>query len=74
MFEKVRPLGTDFIEVVVSPSSNELGTEGMVFSRMEAPVAKHLMGPEANQESAAAVSISLKGFLESKKPALQRAF
>ena len=55
MVEKIRPLASDVVEVVASPSACALGTEGMVFSQMEAPIAKHLMGPAAHQEAAAAL-------------------
>jgi hypothetical protein len=55
MIERTRPLAAGLIEVVASPSTCALGTEGMVFSQMEAPVAKHLLGPAAHQEAAAAV-------------------
>ena len=63
MIEKLRPLATDVIEVVASPSTCALGTEGMVFNQMEAPVAKHLLGPAAHQEAAAAVVDCVRGLL-----------
>ncbi|MFT4707882.1 MAG: hypothetical protein ACI9PU_001726 [Ascidiaceihabitans sp.] len=55
MIEKMRPLVTDVVEVAASASSCALGTEGMVFSQMETPMAKHILGPAAHQEAATAV-------------------
>lgn len=63
MVEEMRPLATDVIEVVPSPSTCALGTEGMVFGQMEAPVAKHLLGPAAHQQAAAAVVECVRGLL-----------
>jgi hypothetical protein len=63
MIEKVRPLATDVIEVVVSPAACAFGTEGMVFNQMEAPAANHLLGPAAHQEAAVAVGACLKELL-----------
>jgi hypothetical protein len=63
MVEEMRPLATDVIEVVPSPSTCALGTEGMVFGQMEAPVAKHLLGPSAHQQAAAAVIECVRGLL-----------
>jgi hypothetical protein len=40
MIEELPPMVTDLVEVTALPSSCALGTEGMVFSLMEAPVAQ----------------------------------
>lgn len=63
MIEKVRPLATDVIEVVVSPAARAFGTKGMVFNQMEAPAANHLLGPAAHQEAAAAIGACPKELL-----------
>ena len=55
MIEKVRPLATDVIEVVVSLAACAFGTEGMVFNQMEAPA--------AHQEAAVAIGACLKKLL-----------
>lgn len=60
MIEELRPLATEVVEVVVTSSSQALGSEGMVFDPMESSVAKHLMGPAAHHEAAQAISTCLK--------------
>lgn len=52
MIEDLRPLVTEVVEVAVSPQALAHGTEGMVFSPLEAPAAAGLMGPLAHQEVA----------------------
>ena len=64
MIEELRPLVTDLVEVTASPSSCALGTEGMVFSPMEAPVAQQLLGPAAHQEVAVELLESLKRLIK----------
>ncbi|MEP2028296.1 MAG: DUF6473 family protein [Paracoccaceae bacterium] len=56
MVEAVRTIVTDVVEVVASPEALAKGTEGMVFSQMEAPAAGHIMGPAAHGEVASALS------------------
>lgn len=55
MIETLRPLVTDVVEVTASNEALAMGTEGMVFSPLEAPVAAGLMGPQAHHEAAAAL-------------------
>lgn len=52
MIEDLRPLVTEVVEVAASPQALARGTEGMVFSPLEAPAAAGLMGPVAHQEVA----------------------
>lgn len=63
MIEELRPQVADVVEVVVSPSSRALGSEGMIFSQMEAPAAKHLIGPAAHHEAAVAMTACLRKLL-----------
>jgi len=60
MVEFLRPKVSDIVEVVASSQAQNLGTEGMVFSQMEAPAAGHIMGPVAHEEAAKALVHSLK--------------
>ncbi|MEX0370962.1 MAG: DUF6473 family protein [Tateyamaria sp.] len=55
MINKVRELATEYVEVVVSDDAMEAGTEGMVFSEMDAPAARTMLGPVAHQEIARAL-------------------
>ena len=55
MIEELRSMPAELVEVTASPSSCALGTEGMVFSPMETPIAQQLLGPAAHQEAAAAL-------------------
>jgi hypothetical protein len=64
MIEELRPFVSEILEVVASPSSCALGSEGMIFSPMEAPIARQLLGPAAHQEVAAAVSNCLKRLMQ----------
>ncbi len=63
MVDRIRPLAHDLVEVVASPSSLALGTEGMMFSPVERHIAEHLLGPAAHQEAAIGVSSSLNSCL-----------
>lgn len=60
MIEFLRPKVTDIIEVVASPRAQGQGTDGMVFSQMEAPAAGHIMGPAAHEEAAQALVPAIK--------------
>lgn len=60
MIEFLRPKVTDIVEVVASPEAQGLGTEGMVFSQMEAPAAGYIMGPVAHEEAARALAPVIK--------------
>ena len=63
MMEEIAPLATEVIEVVASPRACAAGTEGMIFSEMDAPAAAEVMGPIAHAEAAAAVSAALQRML-----------
>ncbi|MEZ5716759.1 MAG: DUF6473 family protein [Paracoccaceae bacterium] len=52
MIEKLRPQVADVVEVVASPAALAQGTGGMVFSDLEAPAAKGMLGPAAHDEAA----------------------
>ena len=52
MIDVLRPLVTEVVEVAASPQALARGTEGMIFSPLEAPAAAGLMGPLAHQEVA----------------------
>lgn len=60
MIEEMKSIVHEVVEVVASPSSLALGTEGMIFSQMETQAAKQLMGPAAHQEAADALVERLK--------------
>jgi hypothetical protein len=60
MVERLRDEATDIVEVVASDTAVALGTEGMVFSELETPAAKNLMGPAAHQEAAEAMAAKLR--------------
>ena len=56
MMEEIAPLATEVVEVVASPYASAAGTDGMIFSEMDAPAAAELMGPIAHQEAAEAIA------------------
>ena len=64
MIQELRPIVTDLVEVTASPSSCALGTAGMVFSPMDAPVAQQLLRPVAHQEVAVELLESLKKLIK----------
>lgn len=55
MIEEIRPYVTEVVEVIPSNAALAQGTEGMVFSPMEKPVAQELMGVAAHEEAAKAL-------------------
>ncbi|MEO0403120.1 MAG: DUF6473 family protein, partial [Pseudomonadota bacterium] len=63
MLDTVIPMATDYVEVIASPDAVEAGTEGMVFSEMEAPAAAQMLGPQSHTEIAAALAPILKTYL-----------
>lgn len=63
MIEELRGIADDVIEIVASEEAVALGTEGMIFSQMEAPVASHLLGPAAHQEAAERLAPALRDML-----------
>ncbi|GGX44964.1 hypothetical protein GCM10007385_11160 [Tateyamaria omphalii] len=55
MIQKVSELATDYVEAVISDEAVDAGTEGMVFSEMDAPAARTMPGPVAHHEIAQAL-------------------
>lgn len=64
MIERLRPRVARMIEVVASPAALAHGTDGMIYSDMDEPVARGLMGPAAHDEAAGAVVDALAGLLQ----------
>ncbi|WP_299702230.1 DUF6473 family protein [uncultured Tateyamaria sp.] len=60
MIEKVSELATKYVETVISDEAVQAGTEGMVFSEMDAPAARTMPGPVAHHEIAQALVPVLK--------------
>lgn len=67
MIERIRPLVTEVVEVPASPKALALGTDGMVFSQMEAPAASEMLGPMAHAEAAQALVDPLAGLLGKRR-------
>lgn len=59
MIDALRPRVTEVVEVVASRAALDQGTQGMVFSPLEAPAAAEMLGPMAHQEAAAALQPAL---------------
>lgn len=59
MMDEITPFATSVVEVVVSKEAISEGTEGMVFSQMEAMAAAEMMGPSAHAEAAGALIAAL---------------
>ena len=66
MIEAVRPMVTEVVEATASSKALALGTEGMVFSQMEAPAAGEMLGPMAHAEAAESLSATLAGLVGSR--------
>jgi hypothetical protein len=60
MLDEVAAEATGLVEVVTSPEARTAGTEGMVFSEMEAPAAAQMKGPRAHAEAADALVQALR--------------
>jgi hypothetical protein len=56
MMDGIAPHATKVVEVIASSEAMSAGTEGMVFSQMEALAAAEMMGPGAHAEAAGALS------------------
>lgn len=56
MIEHVTENCAGYIEIIASEDAMSSGTEGMVFTEMEAPAARHLLGPLAHREAAQALA------------------
>ncbi|WP_299407857.1 DUF6473 family protein [uncultured Roseobacter sp.] len=52
MLDELKPWANSFVEVVVTPEALAAGTDGMVFSQMEAMAAAEMLGPKAHGEVA----------------------
>lgn len=52
LIEEIKPNATAYVEVVASQDALDAGTHGMVFSQMEEPAARHVLGPLAHHEAA----------------------
>lgn len=55
LIDAVRPLVTEYVEVVASPDALSAGTDGMVFSPMEEAAAHSMLGPQVHREVADAL-------------------
>ncbi|MGO4914253.1 DUF6473 family protein [Pseudogemmobacter sp. W21_MBD1_M6] len=56
MIERIRPLVTRVVEVVPSDAALMMGSSGMVYSSMEGPIAKEMLGVGAHEEVAWALA------------------
>ena len=56
MMERVVPLSHQLVEVVVSEAAIQAGTDGMIFSELDALAASRMFGPKAHREAAQAVA------------------
>jgi hypothetical protein len=63
MIEKIRPLVTEVVEVIPSDAARRIGSKGMVFSQMEGPIAKDMLGVGAHEEVAQALANVLSGMV-----------
>lgn len=63
MIDALGARAAGYIEVPVTQEALAKGTEGMVFSEMEAPAARCLMGPAAHSEAAQQIRLALEGTL-----------
>lgn len=64
MIEDLLPLTSGLIEVVATPEAMSAGTEGMVFSEMEAMAAREMFGPKAHGEAARKLGPALHGLVD----------
>ncbi|MEL6452455.1 MAG: DUF6473 family protein [Pseudomonadota bacterium] len=56
MITAVSSMATQRVEVVATPDAVEAGTDGMVFTEMEAPAAQTMLGPQMHHDIAAALT------------------
>jgi hypothetical protein len=63
MIDELRGHLAGFIEVTASQKALKAGTEGMVFSELETPAARKLLGPAAHGEAAKEISEALGRYL-----------
>lgn len=60
MIEEIRTEVTDVVEVVASPAAILKGTDGMVFSQLEIPIAEAILSTSAHAEAADAIAAKLR--------------
>ena len=63
MIAAIRPLASDYVQVVLSASALARGTEGMVCGPMEVTAAAGLPGPWAHKEIAAALMPAIRALI-----------
>lgn len=56
MLDRLAPRVRQVLEVTASPAARAAGTQGMVLTPMEEPAARHMLGPAAHREAAAALA------------------
>jgi hypothetical protein len=62
MIEDLAMHADGYVEVVASRDAIRAGTTGMVFSEMEEPAARHLLGPRAHGEAAVLLAEALQRY------------
>ncbi len=62
MIDDVSRHATGYVEAIASPRAQAAGTQGMVFSDMETPAARKLMGPQAHGEAAILLQSALRDY------------
>ena len=67
MIERLRPRVAAVIEAVPSVRALAAGSAGMVFSEMEAPAARGMLGPLAHEEAAARISGQVAELLAARR-------
>ena len=63
MVEDLTKNATQLIDVTTSQAAQEAGTDGMVFSELEALAARHVMGPKAHTEASAEIGGVLRDLI-----------
>lgn len=63
MIDDLRGHLSGYIEVTASTDALQAGTKGMVFSEMETPAARKMMGPTAHGEAASQIGAFLEDYL-----------
>ncbi len=63
MLTDLQEYANAYVEVVASDEALQAGTEGMFYSELEAPSARHMMGPLAHFEATAALAPVLRSLM-----------
>lgn len=63
MIDDLTVHASDYVEVVASAKALAAGTQGMVFSDMETPAARKLMGPQSHGEVAVSLTSALRDLI-----------